>query len=102
MRLADALMRHAHDHRWLIYFADWSPSDPAAFGYNRTIRSGSGPSTKGETLVTLACLLRGTKAQTYTDFTTSPGLKPELNEQRQPDDDGHAAERPEREVARPH
>lgn len=68
------------DQTKLIYFADWSPNDPAAFGYNRTIRSGSGLSTKGKTLVTLAGLLRGTKAETYTNFTTSPGLKPELNE----------------------
>lgn len=68
------------DQTKLIYFADWSPSDPAAFGYNRTIRSGSGLSTKGRTLVTLANLLRGTKAEVYTDFTTSSGLKPELNE----------------------
>lgn len=68
------------DQTKLIYFADWSPNDPAAFGYNRTIRSGSGLSTKGKTLVTLAGLLRGTKAETYTDFTTSPGLKPEMNE----------------------
>lgn len=64
----------------LIYFADWSPNDPAAFGYNRTLRSGSGLSTKGKTLVTLANLLRGTKATTYDSFTTDPGLKPELNE----------------------
>jgi len=68
------------DQTKLIYFADWSPNDPAAFGYNRTIRSGSGLSTKGKTLVTLANLLRGTKAEVYDDFTTSPGLKPELNE----------------------
>lgn len=64
----------------LLYFANWTPNDPAAFGYNRTIYSGSDLTTKGKTLVTLANLLRGTKAQTYTDFTTSPGLKPELNE----------------------
>jgi len=68
------------DQAKLIYFADWSPNDPAAFGYNRTIRSGDGLSTKGKTLVTLANLLRGSKAEVYTDFTTSPGLKPELNE----------------------
>ncbi|RDV45202.1 hypothetical protein DOE76_08015 [Leifsonia sp. ku-ls] len=68
------------DQTKLIYFADWSPNDPAAFGYNRTIRSGDGLSTKGKTLVTLANLLRGTKAEVYDDFTTSPGLKPELNE----------------------
>ncbi|SDH06921.1 Chitobiase/beta-hexosaminidase C-terminal domain-containing protein [Leifsonia sp. 98AMF] len=64
----------------LIYFADWSPNDPAAFGYNRTIKSGDGLSTKGKTLVTLADLLRGSKATTYDSFTTDPGLKPELNE----------------------
>lgn len=68
------------DQTKLIYFADWSPNDPAAFGYNRTIRSGDGLSTKGKTLVTLANLLRGSKAETYDDFTTNPGLKPELNE----------------------
>lgn len=64
----------------LIYFADWSPNDPAAFGYNRTLRSGDGLSTKGKTLVTLAGLLNGAKATTYDSFSTDPGLKPEMNE----------------------
>ncbi|WP_219732602.1 chitobiase/beta-hexosaminidase C-terminal domain-containing protein [Leifsonia shinshuensis] len=64
----------------LMYFANWSPNDSAAYGYNRTLYNGSDLSAKGKTLVTLASLLRGTKAETYTDFTTSPGLKPELNE----------------------
>jgi hypothetical protein len=64
----------------LIYFAEWSPNDPASFGYNRTLISGSDLSPKGKTLVTLANLLRGDSAKTYDSFTTSPGLKPELNE----------------------
>jgi hypothetical protein len=64
----------------LLYFANWSPNDPAAFGYNRTINNSDGLTTKGKTLTTLADLLRGSKAEVYDDFTTSPGLKPELNE----------------------
>jgi hypothetical protein len=64
----------------LIYFAAWSPNDPAAFGYNRTLLSGSDLSPKGKTLTTLANLLRGSKATTYDAFSTSPGLKPDLNE----------------------
>jgi len=64
----------------LIYFAAWSPNDPAAFGYNRTLLSGSDLSPKGKTLTTLANLLRGSKAKTYDTFTTSPALKPDLNE----------------------
>lgn len=64
----------------LIYFADWSPNDPNAFGYNRTLKSGDDLSTKGKTLVTLANLLRGAKAAPYDSFSTDPGLKPEMNE----------------------
>ncbi|TDW14931.1 chitobiase/beta-hexosaminidase C-terminal domain-containing protein [Kribbella kalugense] len=64
----------------LLYFAEWSPDDPAAYGYNRTLRSGNNLSPKGKTLVTLANLLRGAKAETYDNFTTTPELKPELNE----------------------
>ncbi|MDX6291894.1 MAG: hypothetical protein QOH50_969 [Kribbellaceae bacterium] len=64
----------------LIYFAAWSPNDPAAFGYNRTLIGGSDLTPKGKTLTTLANLLRGSKAKTYDAFTTSPGLKPDLNE----------------------
>jgi len=71
---------HNLDQFKLLYFADWAPNDPAAFGYNRTIRSGNDLSTKGKTLVTLAGLLRGSKATTYDSFTTDPGLKPEMNE----------------------
>jgi hypothetical protein len=66
----------------LFYFADWSPNDPNAFGYNRTIRSGNGLTPKGRTLQTLASLLRGTKASTYDSFSTTLGLHPELNETR--------------------
>jgi hypothetical protein len=68
------------DHFKLLYFAEWSPDDPAAYGYNRTLRSGNNLSPKGKTLVTLANLLRGAKAETYDNFTTTPELKPELNE----------------------
>ncbi|MGN6126668.1 MAG: chitobiase/beta-hexosaminidase C-terminal domain-containing protein [Humibacter sp.] len=64
----------------LLYFASWSPDDPASYGYNRTVYSGNSLSTKGKTLVTLANLLRGSKAEVYNDFTTSPDLKPQLNE----------------------
>jgi hypothetical protein len=64
----------------LLYFANWSPNDPAAFGYNRTVYNTDGLTTKGKTLTTLADLLRGSKAEVYNDFTTSPGLKPEMNE----------------------
>ncbi|BDZ49404.1 hypothetical protein GCM10025867_16450 [Frondihabitans sucicola] len=64
----------------LFYFADWAPNDPAAFGYNQALKSGDSLSPKGKTLVTLADLLRGTKATTYDTFTTSPGLKPDINE----------------------
>ncbi|GAA1591573.1 hypothetical protein GCM10009804_54740 [Kribbella hippodromi] len=64
----------------LFYFAEWAPDDPNAFGYNRTLRTGSNLSPKGKTLVTLANLLRGSKAQTYDNFSTTPELKPELNE----------------------
>lgn len=64
----------------LFYFAEWAPDDPAAFGYNQALKSGDNLSPKGKTLVTLANLLRGTKATTYDSFTTSPGLKPEMNE----------------------
>lgn len=64
----------------LLYFAAWSPNDPAAFGYNRTLIGGSDLTPKGKTLTTLASLLRGTTAKTYDTFTTLPGLKPDLNE----------------------
>ncbi|HZX05593.1 chitobiase/beta-hexosaminidase C-terminal domain-containing protein [Kribbella sp.] len=64
----------------LLYFAEWAPDDPNAFGYNRTLRTGSNLSPKGRTLTTLANLLRGTKAETYDNFATTPELKPELNE----------------------
>jgi hypothetical protein len=64
----------------LLYFAEWAPDDPNAFGYNRTLRTGNNLSPKGKTLVTLANLLRGAKAETYDDFETSPQLQPELNE----------------------
>ncbi|GAA3121948.1 hypothetical protein JOF29_006690 [Kribbella aluminosa] len=64
----------------LLYFAEWAPDDPNAFGYNRTLRTGSNLSPKGRTLTTLANLLRGTKAEAYDNFTTTPELKPELNE----------------------
>jgi hypothetical protein len=64
----------------LFYFAEWSPNDPAAYGYGRTLESGDDLSPKGKTLTTLANLLQGSSAKTYDSFTTSPGLKPELNE----------------------
>ncbi|GAA1116972.1 hypothetical protein GCM10009630_13380 [Kribbella jejuensis] len=64
----------------LLYFAEWAPDDPNAFGYNRTLRNGDNLSAKGKTLTTLAGLLRGAKAETYDNFTTTPELQPELNE----------------------
>ncbi|GAA1606980.1 hypothetical protein GCM10009742_65780 [Kribbella karoonensis] len=64
----------------LLYFAEWAPDDPNAFGYNRTLRNGNSLSPKGKTLTTLAGLLRGAKAETYDNFSTTPELRPELNE----------------------
>lgn len=64
----------------LLYFAEWAPDDPNAFGYNRTLRTGNNLSPKGKTLTTLAGLLRGSKAEAYDNFDTTPELKPELNE----------------------
>ena len=64
----------------MFYFAEWSPNDPAAFGYNRTLFNGNDLSAKGKTLSTLADLLQGTSAKTFDAFTTSPKLTPEINE----------------------
>ncbi|MFD2331633.1 S-layer homology domain-containing protein [Cohnella sp. GCM10020058] len=64
----------------LFYFANWAPNDPAAYGYNRSLHSGDGLSPKGKTLDILSKLFRGTEVTTYSNFTTAPYLKPELNE----------------------
>jgi hypothetical protein len=64
----------------LFYFANWAPNDPAAYGYNRSLHSGNSLSTKGKTLDELFNLLGGDKVKTYDDFSTSPSLKPEINE----------------------
>lgn len=64
----------------LIYFANWAPNDPVAYGYNRSLHSGGDLSPKGKTLDILSKLFRGTEISTYSNFTTAPYLKPELNE----------------------
>lgn len=64
----------------LFYFASWSPDDPNAFGYGRTLNSGGSLSPKGRTLTAFADLMRGSTAAAYDDFRTSPKLGPSLNE----------------------
>ena len=64
----------------LFFFAYGSPDDPKAYGYHRTCYSGKDLSHHGMSIQTLGALLAGQKLRLYGPVTSSPPLKPEIDE----------------------
>jgi hypothetical protein len=64
----------------LLYFAWWAPDDPAGWAYQHTLMNGGQPSFHGQSVNAFANLLNGAKVEPFTNFTTDPGLKPEIDE----------------------
>lgn len=56
-----------------LYFADWAPNDPKAYGYNCSLNSGSALSGHGQCLQNLANLLGSSAVlNTFPGVTSSP------------------------------
>jgi hypothetical protein len=55
----------------LMYFADWAPDDPAAYGYHCCLYSGSSLSSHGQILQNLSSLLGGGHLSAYPGVTSS-------------------------------
>ncbi len=64
----------------LFYFAQWSPDDPKAYGYQRTLFSGQRLSIHGQSLATFGNLLDGGNITLFDDMETKPELKLCLDE----------------------
>jgi len=63
----------------VFYFANWSPNDPMAYGYNRCLYSGSALSHHGQCLTNLAALLGGSNPLSrFTGVTSVPELSPQI------------------------
>jgi len=63
-----------------LYFADWAPNDPAAYGYNCSLNSGSALSGHGQCLQALAGLLGGSSTlNTFPGVTSTPALTDSLS-----------------------
>jgi hypothetical protein len=72
---------HSGEHK-VFYFADWSPEDPAAFGYDCTLRSGSSLSPHGQSLTALSQLLGAGVLHLQKGLTTTPALQTDIDEKR--------------------
>lgn len=68
------------DRHKLFWFAWFSPDDPAAYGYNACLHKGSALSNNGVSLNVLTSLIGGPDVRTFNDFSTTPALRPELDE----------------------
>jgi hypothetical protein len=67
-----------------FYFADWSPNDPKAYGYGRTLHSGSDLSAHGKSLMTLASLLGGGEIRAQDGVVAAtPRLVTDIDESRE-------------------
>jgi hypothetical protein len=64
----------------LFYFAFWSPNDPNAFGYGKTLLSGDTLSNHGKSLLTLGALFGNDPVRTLTGVHTEPPLHFERTE----------------------
>jgi hypothetical protein len=64
----------------LFYFAQWSPDDPKAYGYQCTLFSGERLSIHGQSLATFGQLLDGGSITLFDDMETKPELKLCLDE----------------------
>jgi len=62
------------DRYKLFFFAYWSPDDPKAFGYRKTLLSSERLSIHGESLHTLGRLLGRTPLKIYTGVNSEPAL----------------------------
>lgn len=63
-----------------FYFCYQSPDKPEAYGYRRTLVSGGRLSDKGNSLRVLGELFSGGSVAIYQDVTSSPALRPEIDE----------------------
>ena len=64
----------------LIWFANWSPDDPVAFGYMNSLIAGSRLTVVGEQIKAFAELFYVNKLGSFNNFKTTPYLMPELME----------------------
>ena len=68
------------DRYRLFQFAYWSPNDPKAYGYNCCFLRGDELTYHGQAFVTLGRLLNTADMRPFTEFSTKPLLRPEINE----------------------
>ncbi|MGQ8338805.1 hypothetical protein ACUNWD_19765 [Sunxiuqinia sp. A32] len=64
----------------LFFFAYWSPNDPKAYGYGRTLLSGENLSVKGKSLKTLGELFGADTISLFKGVSSEPQLNFEINE----------------------
>jgi hypothetical protein len=64
----------------MFFFSAWSPDDPKAYGYGRTLMSGNTVSAHGECLRTLGELLGAAPVGMRAGVTCVPALSDDLNE----------------------
>lgn len=66
----------------MFWFANGSPNDPVAYGYNCCIMSGNMLSTNGIQIKAFCDIMEGNDLKKFDNFKTEPMLKPEIEEMK--------------------
>lgn len=66
----------------LFWFANGSPDDPKAYGWNYSIMAGTRMTSVGKTIKAFSELFSGEKLEAFNNFKTSLNLRPEISEMK--------------------